>query len=312
MTRVLVTGAMGFIGKELCTRLEERGYEVWCTDQPLQQWYQTKERLLYGDVSNLDSCRRQIREAMPEIIVHLASVTSTDKIMYDEPERVIDVTFKGTMNVSLAWSAWAKETKTHPRQFVFASSAEVYGAADNPPFTEETEPRPNNIYAVSKWAGEKHLRYWSQDTGIPVTIMRNFNTYGNLGYQRTFVDVCVKDMLQKHAVRLGHPDMVRDWEFRDDHVNAYLTVVNNPKAYNETFNFCVGQPYTIRDTADIIAAETRFKGEILTGGLVHSRPNDAPILHGSYGKAKRILNWKPEYDFTHGIRKYVEEMRPRI
>lgn len=313
MTRILVTGSAGWIGIELCRRLEERGFEVWRFDRLVHARYQPNDsRMVYGDVTNLDSCRRVMREALPEILVHLAAIATTDKWMYDHPEIMTDVTYKGTMNIGNAFGDWAKETHSHPKQFIYASSSEIYGNAENPPFTEETEVRPCNVYAVAKYASELYLKeFFSKSYGIPYTILRNFNTYANLGYQRTLVDCCVKDMLTNQPVRLGHPDMVRDWEFRDDHVNAYLTVIGNEKAYNDVFNFCTGKPYTIRETAEIIAEETGFKGQILTGG-VHPRPNDVPRLHGSNEKARRVLGWEPEYDFPHGVRKYVEEMRGRI
>ena len=307
--RILVTGSQGFIGTELCRKLEERGYEVWRLDRMVHARYKPQDaHMVYCDVSNLDSCRRAIRETLPDIVVHLAAIASTDKIMYDEPERMVDVTFKGTMNMSLALSSWAKETKSHPKQFVFASSSEVYGAAEKPPFTEETEPHPNNIYAVSKWASEKHLRYWHEDTEIPTTIMRNFNTYGNTNYFRTLIDRCTREMLDgKPTVHLGNQTTVRDWEFVDDHVNSYLTVINNPKAYNETFNFCRGAAFSIRETVDEIMHATSYTGKV-EWGIGHARPNDVPVLHGDSSKAKRVLGWESKYSLADGLREYVKRL----
>lgn len=304
MTRILCTGALGFIGKELCQRLEERGYEVYRLDRMVHSRYRPHDsRMVYCDVSNLDSCKRAVREVEPDILVHLAAIASTDEIMYNEPERMIDVTFKGTMNISLAF--------TKGKQFIFASSSEIYGQQPTHPFTEDMEPHPNNIYAVSKWASEKHLHYWSKETNIPLTIMRNFNTYGNLGYQRTLIDRCTKEMLdEKPTVRLGNQTAVRDWEFVDDHVNSYLTVIGNSKAYGETFNFCRGEPYTIRETVDRIMDATDYTG-IVEWGTGHPRPSDVPLLHGDPSKAKRVLGWEAKYSLPQGLEEYVTRLNPK-
>ena len=314
--RILCTGSAGFIGTELCRKLEERGFEVWRSDRFVHSRYSPhKERFVYGDVANLDSCKRIIREAQPEIVIHLAAIATTDSFMYNHPEQMIDVTFKGTVNMGNAFGEWLKNDPEehrlpHPKaQFIYASSSEIYGAATNPPFNEETEPHPCNVYAVSKYAGEMYLRdFFSKAYGIPYTIMRNFNTFGNTHYFRTLIDRCVKEMREGvNPIQLGNPDAVRDWEFVDDHVNSYLTVINNPKAYNETFNFCRGEAFSIRETVDGIMYAIGYTGEV-EWGTGFQRKNDVPLLHGDPSKAKHVLGWEAKYSLADGLREYVKRL----
>jgi len=317
MTRVLCSGSAGFIGQELCRKLEERGFEVWRFDRMVHARYNPhRDRYLYGDVSNPESCKRAVRESEPDIIVHLAAIASTDKIMYDEPNRMTEVTLNGTINMGNAFGEYVKDYREDRApisdgfQFCYASSSEIYGNATNPPFNEQTSVHPCNVYAVAKYAGELYLReYFGKAYDIPWTVMRNFNTYGNLGYQRTLIDRCVVEMLaNKPVIKLGNPDAVRDWEYADDHVSSYLTVIGNPKAYGETFNFCRGEPYTIRDTVDRIQDATDYAGTV-EWGTGFARKNDVQLLHGNPSKAKRVLGWTAKYNLHDGLQEYVTRLQ---
>lgn len=319
-SRILCTGSTGFIGTPLTLQLETEGYDVYRFMRHFHPRYNPNNpKIIYGDITEPSACKLAVERSRPDIIIHLAAIALTDQYMYDHPNEVIHVIIDGTVNMGEAFHDYVAASgsfdKKRQPQFIVASTAEIYGHQDakDRPFVESLEPHPCNFYSFSKYATELYLRKQFASYEIPYTIMRPSNTYGNLSYHRTFIDRCMWEMgaaartLPFAKVRLGNPDAIRDWMFIDDHLAAYRAVFNNPKAYNETFNFCSGTAFTCRETAELIRLITNYKGAIewKTG---HPRPNDVLVLHGDPSKAKRVLNWAPEYTLKCGVEEYAKRL----
>jgi nucleoside-diphosphate-sugar epimerase len=140
---------------------------------------------------------------------------------------------------------------------------------------------------------------------FPMTILRNFNTYGRKDNTHYIVERSVVQMLQGKTVTLGDPTPSRDFLYVDDHVNSYLTCLRNEKAIGEIFNFCTGQSVSIARLVEIVKEYVRFKGEIIWDSIPR-RPLDIAHLTGDYSKAKRLLNWEPKVTLESGLRLTVD------
>jgi len=140
--KVLVTGAAGMLGGDLCNELEKEGHEVLKTDINL-----IEENIKKLDVRNKEEVFSLIEQFKPELVAHLAAETDVDKC-----EREVDHTYKtntiGTLNVALA-------CQKHDIVMAYISTAGVFDGTSSEPYTEFHKPNPINVYGKSKYEGEK-------------------------------------------------------------------------------------------------------------------------------------------------------------
>jgi nucleoside-diphosphate-sugar epimerase len=199
--------------------------------------------------------------------------------------------------------------------FIYASTSEVYGNQDNLPISENNNPRPNTPYAISKYASELYLKeYLFKAYEFPVIIARPFNTYGRalVNQPHYIVEKIIVEMLKdSKEITLGNPKIKRDFMFRDDHVNAYLSILNavekGKNIYGEAFNFCTGQNITIESLAIMLIDLIGWSGNIVWN--THIRPNDIDILWGDCSKAKNVLGWIANHSLKSGLVKAINEWK---
>jgi len=307
--KVLVTGGTGFIGSHIVPQLVERGYDVYALERYVTGRYVLGNirnvKTVFGDVKDSTATRKIIREIQPDIVIHLAAVSPV-AYSYDHPLEIIETNLIGAINLA---EACLRELPYFAR-FLFASSSETYGNGPTPK-TEETPQNPNSPYAVSKLACEKYLQYMRKAYEFPVTILRNFNTYGRKDNTHFVVERTIVQMLQGEPVRLGDPTPIRDFEYVLDHVDSYLTCLENEKAKGELFNFCTGRGVSISQLVSLIAELIGFKGEIVWN-TIPGRPLDIKELVGDYSKAKRLLGWEPRYTLEEGLRLTVDYWKNKL
>lgn len=307
--RILVTGTSGFIGSYLTDKLVERGEDVYSIERYVTgRYYQIRRNLvrtLYADLTDYSAVRRILREVQPEYVVHVAAISPV-AYSYEHPLEVLNTNFNATINLAEA----CRTEVYHFKQFLFASTSETYGNGPDPK-TESTPRNPNTPYAVSKAACEDYLRYMWEVYRFPVTILRPFNTYGRHENTHFVVERAISQMLTQREVMLGDPKPTRDLLYVHDHVNAYLTCLDNSKAIGETFNFCTGRAITIGELVKMLAKMVGFKGQILWN-QIPTRPLDIVHLTGSYAKAKRVLGWQPKYELEGGIPLVIDYWRRKL
>jgi len=306
---VLIAGSTGFIGSHLVPKLVEQGYDVYSLERYVTGRYILGQRrnvkTVFGDVRECFDVKRIIREVQPDIVVHLASVSPVT-YSYDHPNEVIETNLLGTINLAES----CLRDVPHFKQFLFASTSETYGNGPIPK-TENTPQNPNSPYAVSKVACEKYLLYMRDAYGFPITILRNFNTYGRKSNTHFVIERTIVQMLKNRTVILGDSKPKRDFVYVDDHVNSYLTCINNSKAIGEIFNFCTGQSSSIAQVVDLIRELTNFSGEVIWNA-VPKRPLDISVLVGDYSKARNILGWMPKFTLKEGLKLTIDFWRKEV
>jgi len=300
--KVLVTGGSGFIGAELLPKLVELGHEVCSLERYVTGRYVLGARTatVFGDLRDGFSIRKLVKDVQPEAVIHLAAISPV-AYSYDHPQEVFEVNALGTINLA---EACLREVPNF-KHFLYAGTSEEYGNQDKFPVTEDAELRPNSPYSVSKVAADKYLQYMRAAYDFPVTVLRPFNTYGRKDNTHFVVERTITQMLQGKTVRLGDPTPARDFIYVDDHVDAYLTCLNDPKAKGEVFNFCTGRDITIKGLIGLISKLTGFKGKV-QWNTIPARPLDIKKLVGSYEKAKKVLGWRPKYTLEEGLKKTIE------
>jgi nucleoside-diphosphate-sugar epimerase len=146
---------------------------------------------------------------------------------------------------------------------------------------------------------------------FPGTVLRPFNTYGRHDNTHFLVERMLVQMLRGDTVKLGDPTPERDLLYVEDHVDAYLTCLNHPRALGQSFNFGTGEKITVRAIAEKMAALTGFKGQILWD-TIPRRPLDIHVLYGDSTKAKTVLGWTPKVSLDEGLRLTMEFWRTKL
>jgi len=308
MTRILITGCTGFIGRFLSKKLVERGYEVYGLTR--RDKFFSKElpiHYVYGDLKDEKSLEKALLKARPDIILHLAALTPV-RFSFNKPREYAEVNYIGTVNLVQA----VVRKKVKLKQFVHASTSEVYKSKDG--LISEGDPLFGGTpYGISKAAADFYIQSAGLAFDLPYTILRPANTFGrpfNLpeeakGY---LIEKCIIQMLtQKKAYFDGHPHPKRCFLYVEDHTNAYLSILEKEKAIQEVFNVSPNNPTSVGEVVSLIGKLTGFQGEIVWG--VKPRPYDPPSICPSGNKIMRKIGWKAKYTLEEGLKKTIAYWR---
>jgi len=306
--KILVTGGTGFIGSNLIPILLSKGHEVYNLERYVTG-RQTCEKICptyFADLRDGFAVRKIIRYLNPQVVIHMAAISAVS-YSYDHPQEVVESNLIGTINLS---EACLRDTN-NLKHFLFAGTSEEYGNNGLKIQDEKKPLMPASPYAVSKVACERYLQYMKEAYDFPITILRPFNTFGRKNDPHFLIERTITQMLTKKVVTLIDPTPIRDWVYLNDHIYAYISCLENKNAIGETFNFCTGKGYTIKDTVELIAKLISFHGEIVWGGAP-KRPTESKIIVGSYEKAKKILGWSPKYSLEEGLLETIKYWKNKL
>jgi len=308
MNKLLVTGGTGFIGSELIPNLVDK-WKVFSLERYVTGRYAKSYRnvrTVFGDMRDANTINKLIKDIQPDTVIHLAAFSPVS-YSYDHPQEVLHNNILGLVNL-----AEACRTIPHFKQFLFAGTSEEYGN-NGYEIQKEDNPRyPESPYAVSKVACELYLKYMKDAYNFPYTILRPFNTYSRIHDHHFLVESTIYQMLtNEESIDLIDPTPVRDLMYISDHVNAYLTCLDNEYALEETFNFCTGIGYTIKEVVELIAKLTFYDGKI-NWYTKPSRPTESRVIIGDHTKATIILDWYPKVTLREGLKLTIDKWKNKL
>lgn len=305
-SKILITGITGFIAPHIASELVKRNFEVYGLIR-----YVTGRRLetpnviqVFGDLRETHMINSILKNIMPDYVIHLGALSAVSE-SYDHYNEYMDINLQGTINLAEGCLRLVPNLK----QFLFASTSETYGNQESFPIKETAKLRPNSPYAVSKAGATMYLEYMWEAYNFPVTLCVPFNTYGRSDNRHFVTERILTQMLSgQDEIRLGDPDPIRDLLYRDDHVEAYLSVLDNDEAIGEKFNFCTGKGYSIEELVHECAQATGWEGEVVWH-TIPARPLDIDTLIGSNEKAGKYLGWHPKVALGEGLRKTIDNLK---
>lgn len=319
MKKIWVTGAGGFIGSNLVRALlQEKDYEIVVTDKNSLRYDlsalcdSTNRSITFHilDITNRKSVIDIFKDQKIDTCIHLAAeVNIEDSIKY--PDRTMDVNVKGTLNILDACSDNCIEN------FVFASSAAVYGHPTKIPIDEEHQLKPISPYGISKLLAEKHVSSYMNSKKIRNTIsLRIFNVYGEgqVGNMSVITRFAKKLSEGLAPVIYGTGMQKRDFVSINDVVNAMLLSIkalDNRSDRLESaspliFNIGTGVATTIKDLCEQMI---KISGLDLRPSYVER--NDEADINASCAditKAKNFLNFSPNTDLTSDLERIISSM----
>jgi GDP-mannose 4,6-dehydratase len=318
MTRVLITGITGFIGGHLAQRLVDDGVEVYGVDRRVANRNLAALGnllediiLVSGDISDYVSIRNAVKTANPDVIFHLAALSPV-RDSFERPFEYQHVNYIGTMNVA---HSLLELHDPQTRKLIAASTAEVYGVQANEPMKETLPLHPSSPYAVSKAAGDLYLRMMFTSFSLNGTVLRPTNSYGRKFDTSFIVEYLVTQMLRGEKVYIGSPDSIRDYMYIDDHVNAYVLAMKNPKANHQVYNAGTTIGVSNKELALMIAEKVGFdKKNIAFGSYPPGYPfrpqaSDQSSIVLDSTKIRKELGWKPTVTLSEGIDRVIAYFR---
>ncbi len=194
-------------------------------------------------------------------------------------------------------------------KIVYVSTCHVYGKQDKLPITEETPPKPIDIYSASKLAGESLALSFAEMHGMNISISRAFNHYGP--YQRPdfLIPSIILRLLRRERLAMGNPTPTRDFAFVDDIVRGYVLLAEKGRS-SEIYHFSSARERSVREIVETIMKISGVKSEAYWNP--EARRVDIPRSVGDYSKATKELGWKPRVDFEDGMKKTVAWYRSHL
>ena len=304
MSRILVTGAAGFIGSHTVDLLLGRGHDVLGVDNLRtgklanlnSAWHNSGFQLQQQDCANPSTLEAIVREYRPEAIIHLAAMVSVPESIAN-PEENDRLNLQATHIVAEVAKAYAV------KRIVFASSAAVYGKNSNLPLKEEAECLPLSPYGVAKLNSEKLLLELSNTHGIVVRCHRYFNVFGPR-QDPTSPYSGVISLFSNRLAQGTPPTIHGDGEHTREFIHvidvamANLIAATSPDIASGVANICTGKSISLNTLYSTLS-------EVLEKKLppVYGPPRDGDIRHscGSPEKAKRELGFAAQTPLARGL-----------
>lgn len=312
MGRILVTGAAGFIGAQVCARLLADGHQVVGVDN-LNEAYDPR----------LKEWRLARLQTTPDFRFHRLDITAPESLtpVWQGPayDAVVNLAARAGVRQSLreplgyahtnivgALNLLEEARRRSIHRFIQASTSSVYGGQNPLPFREDADvSRPLSPYAATKGAAEQLCHSYHIVYGLDVTILRYFTVFGPAGRPDMSIFRFVQWIAEDRPVRVyGDGSQRRDFTYVDDIARGTLAALAT-RGY-EVINLGSDRPVTIRHVIE------RLEDSVGRRARIESLPvgaGEVLATQADIGKARRLLGWSPQVSLEEGLRECVEWYR---
>ena len=314
--RALITGITGQDGLYLAELLLSKGYEVYGLirgqnnpRRSLVEKIVPDVKLLTGDLTDLSSLIRSLRDSEPDEVYNLGAISYV-AYSWENAHLTTDVTGVGVLNMLEAIRLWSPERAKDVR-FYQASSSEMFGRVQEVPQKETTLLWPRSPYGVSKVYGHYMTINYRESYGMHASSGILFN-HESPRRGPEFVTRKVSQAVARihlgvqDGITLGNLDAKRDWGYAGDYVEAMWLMMQQDEP--DDYVISTGQTHSIRDLLDAAFAVVGIED---WSGLVSQdprflRPAEVDLLIGDSTKAKEKLGWEPKVQFQELVTMMVE------
>ena len=289
--RILVTGASGFIGAALKTRLLTQGVEIHAVSRRNRESDDEGVRWWTADLADASAAAAVVAGARPDVIFHLSSHVDGSRAL-----GIVLSTFQSNLQAAVNLMVAALETGCE--RFVLAGSMEE-------PHAGTTEAVPSSPYAAAKWAASSYARMCHTLYHLPVVLLRIFMVYGP-GQRdlRKLVPYVTLSLLRGEAPRLSSGIRRVDWVYVDDVIEALVAAGQAPDVEGKTIDVGSGRLVGVRDVVTELVRITGASVQPIFGVLP-----DRPMETEPAAEVDRTfpqLGWRPHTSLEAGLRATVD------
>ncbi|MCW2500942.1 MAG: hypothetical protein JWN87_2618 [Frankiales bacterium] len=299
---VLVTGATGFLGSHLTSRLLEEGADVHALTSTVSAVYPqrllpVRERITLhegslADRSAMDALAEQVR---PRLIFHLGAYTHVGK-SWQRVDECVQVNVQGTVNLLQALARFGFD------KFVYTGTSEIYGDVDVP-FREDGPVNPISPYSVSKYAGERYCRMFHQGKGWPLVMVRPFNAYGPAQSPDRIIPEIIVRALKGQPLLMTQGKQTREFNFASDLAAGFLAAGLHGRP-GRLYNLGCGEEVSMRDLAATVLKLMNDPVEAQFGALP-DRPTEIWRMYADSSRARTELGWSPQVALAEGLQRTI-------
>jgi NAD dependent epimerase/dehydratase len=306
---VFVTGAGGFIGGHLCSRLVELGANVRGlvrynsrNDRGTLDWLDPaiarEIDVVLGDLRDIESVTRAMDGS--EVVFHLAAQIAIP-YSFVNPRDYFETNVLGTLNVAEAARSLGV------RRVVHTSTSEVYGTARVVPITEDHPIEPQSPYAASKAGADKLMDSYHRSFDLPVTILRPFNTFGPHQSARAVIPTIISQALAGGSLKLGSLDPTRDLTFVTDTADGFIAAAVSDAAIGRTLQLGTGYDVSIGDLVEMVS---KIVGRELPVELdpARVRPANSEVMRliSDPELAGQLTGWRHRVSLEDGLSQTID------
>jgi len=266
MKNILITGADGFIGSHLVELLLKKNYNVTalCHYNSHNElgWlkYSAKNKprklkIITGDINDDIFCDNILKSQ--DVLVNLAALISIPH-SYTNPRIYFKTNVDGSMNLAKS------SLKNKLKKIIHISTSEVYGTAIYVPIDEKHDLQPQSPYSASKISAETVMRSFHYSYGLPVVILRLFNTFGPRQSIRAVIPKIISQLLSdKKEIYLGNLKPTRDFNYVLDTCSA-IELASKKLKVGQIYNYGSGEEINIKDLFKLISKVIGVNAKLTT------------------------------------------------
>lgn len=308
MSKVIITGGIGFIGQATINSLLEKNYDVKVLDMEIPK--KEIEGVEYVKIDLSDNLATKRAMVNADFCLHLASKIGGLQYLQRYPATIL------SENNKINSSVFEAASNANVQRIVFVSSGMVFENAKNFPAKEddlETIPPPKGFYGYSKFVGEKYCKAFKKEYGLNYSIARLFNVYGENEKlkKKTGMGHVIPELISK-AISLQTPfevfgsgQQIRSYTYIQDVTEGIIKLMEHPKAENDDFNISSSEEIKIINLAKKIWDYCNLDKEFKVKHL-ESFKNDMSRRVADVSKATNVLGWNAKVTLDEGLSKTID------
>lgn len=299
MKNILITGAGGFIGAEVCKQLLKSKYKVIAVVSPFSKssrlnMIKNKMTIVKTNLADEKSVEKIFKKHKPEHVLHLAT-HGVYTYQQQDVDRIVTDNFLMTVNLL------KMSEKYNVKKFVNTGSVFEYGSKKGK--VKETDVDLSDIlnkYSAVKMATTALVNSYSDK--LQVITLRPFTTYGPDEDSTRFMKATIKRALNNEPIRIVK-GVIRDFVYVDDVANAYIKSLKSNFISGEVLSIASGKKQTLDNVAILVKKFTKSKSEIVFDDK-YVRAKESTCF-ADISRAKKIIKWSPKITMLRGIKKMI-------